>query len=259
METRKHTGSIQESAREVVPPKMTPRPLLAGVRRLSWDEMQKKHEKGLCFNYDEKFTPGHKCKVKQAYLIEPVGLNDDEIEELLEVEDAKILVHAMSVVRGPKTMRINSWIKNRRVVVLIDSGSTHNFINHEIAKKLNLVASKVETFQVRVASREKLKCETLYRAVPIKIQGVTISADLYALPLEGLDVVLGVQWLEGLGRVVTDYGQGIIEFAWGDGMVTIKSGTEGDIQEVGLKSIARMWQKGGACYAIQTQKHEQHR
>lgn len=81
----------------------------------------------------------------------------------------------------------------------------------------------------------------MYRAVPIKIQGVTVTADLYALPLGGLDVVLGIQWLEGLGRVITDYGQGIMEFSLGDGRVTIKFGAEDDIKQVGLKSIAKMW------------------
>lgn len=111
--------------------------------------MQKRREKGLCFNCDEKFTPGHKCKVKQAYLIEPVDSSEDETEHI-EVEEAEISVHAMSGVRGPKTMRVNSRIKNRRVIELIDSGSTHNFINSEVARKLNLVANKVDAFHVRL-------------------------------------------------------------------------------------------------------------
>ncbi|CAA0835296.1 Unknown protein, partial [Striga hermonthica] len=48
--------------------------------------------------------------------------------------------------------------------------------------------------------------------VPIKFNGVTVKADLYALPLVGPDVVLGVKWLEGLGKVTTDYQTGIMEF-----------------------------------------------
>lgn len=47
------------------------RSLLPGVKRITWEEMQKRREKGLCFNCDEKFTPGHKCKTKQAFLIDP--------------------------------------------------------------------------------------------------------------------------------------------------------------------------------------------
>lgn len=67
-----------------------------------------------------------------------------------------------------------------------------------MAKKLNLAATKVGPFQVRVESGEKLTCDYLYKSVPIRYQCVTISTDLLALPLGGLDVVLGIQWLEGL-------------------------------------------------------------
>ncbi|CAA0816679.1 Unknown protein, partial [Striga hermonthica] len=52
------------------------------------------------------------------------------------------------------------------------------------------------------------------------------SADLYALPLVGSDVVLGVQWLEGLGKVTTDYRTGVMEFKFGGRQVTLSTGSE---------------------------------
>lgn len=92
--------------------------------------MLKRREQGLCFNYGEKFIPGHKCKVKQAYLIEPVDSSSEEEDNRLhKVDDAEISVHALADVRGPRTMRLGSWIKGRRVVVLIDNGSSYNFFN----------------------------------------------------------------------------------------------------------------------------------
>ena len=33
------------------------------MKRINWEDMQKRRTQGLCFNCDEKFTPGHKCKV----------------------------------------------------------------------------------------------------------------------------------------------------------------------------------------------------
>lgn len=32
------------------------------IKHLTWDEMQNRRTQGLCFNCDEKFTPGHRCK-----------------------------------------------------------------------------------------------------------------------------------------------------------------------------------------------------
>lgn len=184
-----------------------------GVKRLLWDKLQKKRKKGLFFNFDEKFIPGHHCKVKQAFLIEPVdNIEGEEMEESGKDNDPKISVHAMAGTRGPKTMHLGSWIKKRRVIVLVDNGPSYNSINEEIAKKLQLKATTMEPFQVQVAYGERLTYQELYGRIPIRIQGVTITIDLFALPLEGLDVVLGVQWLESLGRVVTDCRRGLWSF-----------------------------------------------
>jgi hypothetical protein len=43
---------------------------LPPTKKLSWEAMQKRREKGLCFNCDERFTPGHRCEVKHLFIIE---------------------------------------------------------------------------------------------------------------------------------------------------------------------------------------------
>jgi len=49
----------------------TTRPYSSGAaKKLSWEEMQKRREKGLCFGCNEKFTPGHRCHTPQAFSIE---------------------------------------------------------------------------------------------------------------------------------------------------------------------------------------------
>ncbi|CAA0811573.1 Unknown protein, partial [Striga hermonthica] len=182
-------------------------------------------EKGLCFNCDEKFVPRHRCKTKQPFLIEFVASEEEE-EEVDEpkydtdthVDDPEISVHAMAGTQGPKTMRLSAWVRDRRVVVLVDNGSSHNFINSTFSNKLNLPVTRVEPFDVRVANGDRLRCSEILKDVPIKVQGVILKADLYALTLVGPDVVLGVQWLEGLGPVTTDYKVGTMEFRWGNGM-----------------------------------------
>ncbi|CAA0840236.1 Unknown protein, partial [Striga hermonthica] len=50
-----------------------------------------------------------------------------------------------------------------------------------------------------------LRCHKYYREVPINLQGEIIKADLYALSIVGPEIVLGIQWLEGLGEVTMNY------------------------------------------------------
>lgn len=47
------------------------------IKRLSYAEMWARMEKGLCYNCDEMFKPGHKCMQQQLFMI----IWDDEIIE----------------------------------------------------------------------------------------------------------------------------------------------------------------------------------
>lgn len=130
--------------------------------------------------------------MKQAFLIEPIeGSEDDDPGTPTLDDQAEISVYALADVLGPRTMWIGSWIKNRRVIILIDNGSTHNFINQEIARKLNLKATLIEPIHVRVANGDRLTCAYICKAVPIKVQGVSITADMYVIPLGGTNIILG--------------------------------------------------------------------
>ncbi|RVW24821.1 hypothetical protein CK203_112252 [Vitis vinifera] len=69
------------------------------VKRLSWEEMQKRRAQGLCFNYDDKFTSGHRCKGPQLLLLEG-NINDDSEGDTKEAEtdlpsDPEISLHAL--------------------------------------------------------------------------------------------------------------------------------------------------------------------
>lgn len=142
--------------------------------------------------------------------------NSGEVElgPILEALQAlpKILLHALSGVSTPRTMRVTGLICGRRLHILIDSGSTHNFVSLKFAKRMGCSTTPALTFQVMVANGEKLRCEEIYVAVPIEIQGYKFQTNMYPLDLQGSDVVLGIQWLQSLGRVLHDWNKLSMEF-----------------------------------------------
>ncbi|CAA0810632.1 Unknown protein, partial [Striga hermonthica] len=194
-------------------PAISTRPPGPVVKQLTPEEINRRREKGLCFKCEEKFMPGHRCK--QAFVIEVANFDEEETEVKEEPEpvddieafneEAEISMHAMAGIRGLRTMRLPAWVEDRQEIVLVDNGSSHNFINADLSYKLKLPTTKIEPFEVRVANGERLQCTKSFHKVPIKFQGIIVEAGLYALPLVGPDIVLGVQWLEGLGKVITDY------------------------------------------------------
>lgn len=161
------------------------------VKRLSWDEMQTQRAKGLCFNCDEKFVPGHRCAKPQLLLLDG-GFDIDEDDDEGEPE---ISLHALTGWSSSGTMRVVIQIRSFELICLIDSGSTHNFINEKVAESLKLLAEPTRPFNVKVANGDPLQCSGKFRNTPALLQGIPFSITFYSLPLMGLDVVLGVQWL----------------------------------------------------------------
>ena len=104
--------------------------------------MQARREKGLCYNCDEKFSPRHQCKTQQVYMLEMLteGVEDDLQYEKTARDEAtvppEILLHALSGVSTPQTMQVVGSIDGPKLHILIDSGSTHNFVNARFAAKL---------------------------------------------------------------------------------------------------------------------------
>ncbi|CAA0843125.1 Unknown protein, partial [Striga hermonthica] len=200
-----------------------------GVKQLTFEEMRRRREKVLCYKCEERFTPGHQCK--QYFLIDVIEEDEEEAYEdqpkQQVKEDLEISVNAMAGLQGPRTIRLPAMIKERPIEVLVDTGSSHNFICDKVPKDLKLKATRVELFDVRVANGERLRCHEYYREVPINLQGEIIKADLYALPIVGPEIVLGIQWLEGLGEVTTNYKKGIMEFYSGSRLIMLKTEPKG--------------------------------
>ena len=57
-----------------------------------------------------------------------------------------------------------------------------------------------------MANGERVQCPGVFRNAPFSINDEEFTADFYALPLAGYDVVLGTQWLATLGPILWDFG-----------------------------------------------------
>ena len=86
------------------------------------------------------------------------GADEEESHQVSSgSEEAELSLHAMSGAKAPSTMRLMAWIGKHEVTLLVDSGSSHNFINANITKKSGLQGVAVKPFEVKVANGEKLK------------------------------------------------------------------------------------------------------
>nr|POF00120.1 hypothetical protein CFP56_19082 [Quercus suber] len=129
------------------------------VRRLSPAELKERRDRGLCYNCNEKFSPGYRCK--KLFLIEACTTEEDgdvsmELELEEEQETPSISLHAISGDHAPETMKVSGKIGSVPAMVLLDSGSSHNFISESLAQKLVLQPAQEKKIRVMVASGERL-------------------------------------------------------------------------------------------------------
>ncbi|KAG8369613.1 hypothetical protein BUALT_Bualt14G0031900 [Buddleja alternifolia] len=182
--------------------------------------MDEKRAKNLCFWCDERLTPGHQCsKRRQLYMME---VNEEEVEEggTEDVEDinetAKVVedekeeeqfgnchvsMNAMTGIHDFRTMRVLRSSKGKHVHILIDTGSTHNFLDINAAKKLGCRLEATKPFPVTVPGGSKIIIAHLCREFTWRMQGIMFTTDMMILPLGGCDIVLGIQWLVTLGDI----------------------------------------------------------
>ena len=89
---------------------------------------------------------------------------DRHQEATLEEEEMSPTIsrNALAGITTPQTLKIEGNIKKKKVIVLIDSGSTHNFIHCKVAKELNCFLYPAPEFQVMVANGGTINCSGKY-------------------------------------------------------------------------------------------------
>lgn len=208
----------QRSSSTTLPPKTGhPQPsnsTKVPIKRLTSEELAVRREQGLCYHCEEKWSHGHRCRPRLHLFIadddlEPpedfnTGDTPNPITADLEITP-QISLNTMEGTPAPQTFRLLGQLRRHQVIILIDGGSTHNFIQSRLARFLALSTVPTATLRVMVGNGNTLECNTQSLQVPISIQDHTFTLDLFHLPLCGADLVLGVQWLKQLGPITTDY------------------------------------------------------
>jgi hypothetical protein len=109
-------------------------------------------------------------------------------------------------------MKLVVDIHGVRFLALLDSGSTHNFVNTEAAVCADNIFSASTGLCVAVANGDHLTSTGCCRQLPVSIYGEHFVLNCYGVALGTNDTVLGVQWLESLGPILWDFSRHTLAF-----------------------------------------------
>lgn len=186
----------------------------------------------VCFKCRAPWSRTHLCPNKELRILtvvngkeKEVWNSDDEMEEDEQEEEARTLstlsLNSFLGIDSPKTTKLWGRINQAEVVVMLDSGASHNFISPEIVRKLNLKAQEGSNWDVLLGNGVMIKAEGVCSALSFQLGDSDFVSDFLALELGSVDVILGVQWLEMLGRCEVDWKIQELSFSYQGRRVTL--------------------------------------
>lgn len=189
------------------------------------------HARGECFKCGEKFSPGHKCpKTVQLHVMEEL-LEALQISETNEAEhddsnsaseadsdtwhcpqapptaaatpDAllKLSVHAATGTTSRQSFKLHGLIGKHELLILIDSGSSSNFISEDLVERIQCPTQQIPTAKVTVAGSGTLPCNAQVPDLRWWCQGHSSTSTLKVLPLGSYGIILGMDWLEAIDKM----------------------------------------------------------
>ena len=206
------------------------------VKKISAAQMEERKKKGLCYNCDDKWAPRHKCKQATLFLLEGVEVTSDCScnDQYVKVDNGvcmerrqdeetelEITLYALVGSPTPRTMRVKGKVNSVSLVTLVNSGSTHNFIDAAIVSVLHVPVDESQILEVTVANGDIIKTQGLCKDVHVCLQGQIFLVQLHVLPLGGYDVVFSTQWLSTLGVINWDFKNLSMGFKYGGQQVLL--------------------------------------
>jgi hypothetical protein len=151
--------------------------------------MVKRQLKDLCCNFDDKYFPRNKCREQNIFMAISNDVFDEEVEaspleDLPPIYDPTLLVdppefdplillHALNGFSVPQTFKLIGYIKHNKVIIVVNNGSTHNFIHCCISQEINCYIHVVKKFQIMISNGGSMKCGGCFEMSTYKLVSTT--------------------------------------------------------------------------------------
>lgn len=154
-------------------------------------------------------------------------------------------------ITSPRTMKLLGCIRGDEIVVMVDPGAIHNFISKEAVQKLGIPVLRSKEFEVSLGTGDSVMGEGICKSVVLELQGIVIVKNFLPLGLGNSDIIMGIQWLEKLGTMATNWKTQTLRFQLGSEVVTLKGDPSLGRSGISLKAMLRNLRKEGGGYLVE--------
>jgi hypothetical protein len=173
-------------------------------------------------------SSSHKCKEQNLFMAISEDISEEDVEtplmfESLETTDitppsdppeveSVISLNALTGFSAPQTLKLIGYIKHRKVIILVDSGNTHNFIHCRIAQETHCYIHVVNNFQIMIANGGSMKCGGRCENVHLQISDYHMKSHMFSIDMGSCDIMLGADWLRTLCPILMDFKELSMQF-----------------------------------------------
>jgi hypothetical protein len=146
-------------------------------------------------------------------------------------------------------LNINGYIKHRLVEVLIDSGSTHNFIHRRIVEETHCFVYPSSNFQILVVNGGTMKFGSRCENSKLQMGNYPLKTHMLSISIGSCDIVLGVEWFCNLGPITMNYQELYMSLHHEAHTYTLQGLYVGSHEIISFHRMEKMLKKGHhGCY-----------
>jgi len=159
-------------------------------------------------------------------------------------EEPQISLDVMSSFSTPQTLKLIGYIKHCKVIVLIESGSTHNFFHRRVAQETHCYLRPIPNFQIMNVNDGTMKCVGQCENVKLQIGEYHLKNHMFSIEMGGCEIVLEEEWLCTLGLVTMDLKELYMSFTHQGNKHTLKGITYGFLEIITSHCMEKLFNKG---------------
>lgn len=111
----------------------------------------------------------------------------------------------MAGTESADSMRVRALVQNQVMLILIDCGSSHSFINSALVQRLDVKPVLMAPVSVQLADGGTLVADKFIPNLQWWAQGSTFTSTMRVLDIGAYDAILGYDWLKAHSPMLCDW------------------------------------------------------
>ena len=253
---RRQSWSAKQDAKS-----SAPSPTLSKERQL----LNYRKSNNLCYYCGEKYDPTHAaiCTQRPKAQVNAIVVNDldmplsEEVVAQLELEDSltdefgQLSLNALAGTDQGQTLKLRALVKNKVMLTLVDSGSTHSFVSSQFLQQVGITPIPTSPTSVRLANGQVLVSDHWVPQLHWWCDGYTLHTDMKVLDIGAFDAILGFDWLKQNSPMTCDWEHKTLQFQQGKTEIKLQgiSLRQTEVTHLPADKVYKWW-KGNDILAL---------